>query len=551
MSLMNTSIATTSARRALLGVVLVLTACGGGAPSDPASPVITAQPADVSVLAGSSAAFRVTATGDSLTYQWQGSVDDGSTWSGISGATAASYSLSNVQLGDSGHLFRVLVTGGASTVTSASARLTVTATPLAPTITVQPASQTVTQPATATFTVVATGTELHYQWQLSLTGGESWDDIGDATAATYTTPATSAEANGTEFRVQVSNTIASVTSDAATLTIHAAPPTNEAPSFTVQPANQSVSIGSSATFTASVAGTPTPTLQWQRTDDGTTWNDIADATSDTYITASTIADDDGAQFRLVATSSEGTATSDTVVLTVTADIAPSFTTQPHSAQVAAGVAVTFTAVAEGTPTPTYLWQLSSDLGQTWVDLSNDTNPSYEAGPANRFSADSQFRVVASNTAGSAISDVVKVELVCPIAMTFASPDGGGHHLLFLHDNHGDFCPSVSSDTYDADTSIHTIEFKDVTTITNGWTLTIVYRGASEANPALLTVTYLHPYQDTSFGFIPFSCGGVLDCSDISVDLDNHLITFDATALQGPSTGDGDQGIVSWFGTLSY
>jgi len=51
-----------------------------------------------------------------------------------------------------------------------------------------------TQPDTATFSVAATGTaELHYQWQLSLDGGASWDDISGANAATYTTPATSAD----------------------------------------------------------------------------------------------------------------------------------------------------------------------------------------------------------------------------------------------------------------------------------------------------------------------------------------------------------------------
>jgi hypothetical protein len=91
----------------------------------------------------------------------------------------------------------------------------------APSITTQPADQTVTVGQTATFTVVAGGTApLAYQWQKNTAA------ISGATAATYTTPVTAATDTGAKFAVVVSNSTGSVTSTAATLTVNPpAPPT--------------------------------------------------------------------------------------------------------------------------------------------------------------------------------------------------------------------------------------------------------------------------------------------------------------------------------------
>ncbi|MGB8654469.1 MAG: immunoglobulin domain-containing protein, partial [Candidatus Acidiferrales bacterium] len=76
---------------------------------------------------------------------------------------------------------------------------------VAPAITTQPASQTVTAGQTATFSVVATGTSpLAYQWQ------KASANISGATSASYTTPATTSADNGAKFDVVVSNAAGSV-----------------------------------------------------------------------------------------------------------------------------------------------------------------------------------------------------------------------------------------------------------------------------------------------------------------------------------------------------
>lgn len=104
------------------------------------------------------------------------------------------------------------VTGtNAAGSTTATVSITVVA---APVITTHPVSTAVVPPATASFTVAATGSgTLTYQWERNGT------IIPGATAATYVTPATSGSDIGSAYRVVVSDAFGGmVTSNAATLT---------------------------------------------------------------------------------------------------------------------------------------------------------------------------------------------------------------------------------------------------------------------------------------------------------------------------------------------
>src|SRR5260370_167271 len=214
----------------------------GTATAGSAAPTITTQPANQTVTAGQTATFTVTAAGTApLTYQWQKNGVN------IAGATSSSYTTPATTTSDSGSTFGVVVTNTAGTVTSASATLTVNAAPVAPTITTQPANQTVTAGQTATFTVTAAGTApLTYQWQKNAV------NIAGATSSSYTTPATTTSDSGSTFDVVVSNTVGTVTSASATLTVNPAP---VAPTVTTQPANQTVTAGQTATVTVTAAGT--------------------------------------------------------------------------------------------------------------------------------------------------------------------------------------------------------------------------------------------------------------------------------------------------------
>ena len=63
------------------------------------------------------------------------------------------------------------------------------------------------------------------------------------------------EADGTSYRVVISNSVGSVTSKVVLLGVK---PLLEAPHFTTSPTSVSVVVGSAATFNAVAAGTPAP-----------------------------------------------------------------------------------------------------------------------------------------------------------------------------------------------------------------------------------------------------------------------------------------------------
>lgn len=98
---------------------------------------------------------------------------------------------------------------------------------VAPSITSQPASQSVPAGQSATFSVVATGSNpLSFQWRKNGT------NIAGAISSSYTTPSTTSADNGAKFDVVVRNHQGSITSNSATLTV-----TSTAPAVRVTPSS--------------------------------------------------------------------------------------------------------------------------------------------------------------------------------------------------------------------------------------------------------------------------------------------------------------------------
>ena len=93
----------------------------------------------------------------------------------------------------------------------------------APAITTQPTSQTVKEDEPAAFTVTASGSDLTYQWQQSTDSGITWTNIGGATSKTYTISNAAPDWDGRQYRCVVTNSVGSVTSSAATLTVQENP----------------------------------------------------------------------------------------------------------------------------------------------------------------------------------------------------------------------------------------------------------------------------------------------------------------------------------------
>ena len=134
----------------------------------------------------------------------------------------------------------------------------------APTISTQPQDVTVTEGATVTFTVTATGENLSYQWQQSTDSGSDWTNVGSATSSnTYTIDNTTTSMSGYQYRCVVSNSAGEVTSDAVTLTVNKA--TVPVSSVTLNKNVLSLVEGASETLTATVQPT-------DATNKGVTWS---------------------------------------------------------------------------------------------------------------------------------------------------------------------------------------------------------------------------------------------------------------------------------------
>jgi hypothetical protein len=261
-------------------------------------PGFAIQPASQTVTVGQPAVFSVTATGTGpFAYQWQKNSAN------ITGATSSAYTTPATVSGDTGATFRVAVTNSAGTAMSNPATLIVDPAPVAPSITTQPAGQTVTAGQTAAFSVVAAGTApLTYQWQ------KNNANISGATSASYTTPATVSGDSGATFRVLVTNSVKSITSNSATLAVN---PATVGPSITTQPVGQTVTVGQPATFSVVAAGTAPLTYQWQKNN-----VNISGAASASYTTPATVSGDSGATFRVIVTNPVTSITSNPATLIV-------------------------------------------------------------------------------------------------------------------------------------------------------------------------------------------------------------------------------------------
>ena len=172
-------------------------------------PTISTQPVSQTVFVGTNVTFTVVASGSGLTYQWRKNGVN------IPGATGTSFTITGVAVADAGN-YDVIVTGTCPpAVTSNIAVLTVNSV----TITTQPISQSVCTGSNVTFSVVANGVNLTYQWQVS-TGGGPFTNITGATGSALTLNAVTVSLSGNQYRCAVSGLL---NSSIATLTVNPLP----------------------------------------------------------------------------------------------------------------------------------------------------------------------------------------------------------------------------------------------------------------------------------------------------------------------------------------
>ncbi len=154
----------------------VFTNSVGPTASDPATltlesvPVISAQPANVSVITGQTATFVAAATGlPAPTVQWEVSTNGGTTFTAIAGATSPTYSLTTA-LADNGHQYEADFTNPAGSTLTDPATLTVLPIPpLTITTASLPAGSVYQKSLGNTYsgTLAASGGHPPYKWSIA------------------------------------------------------------------------------------------------------------------------------------------------------------------------------------------------------------------------------------------------------------------------------------------------------------------------------------------------------------------------------------------------
>ncbi len=327
--------------------------------NNPVAIAAAGQPANVVALIGDPASFTVTATGTGLTYQWQ--INDSTGWVDIVGATAATYSMATTTLDQNNYQFHCIVSGTApcTPVTSNAANLGVGTV----SIVSQPAAQTICSNNTATFSVVAGGDILSYQWQYS-TNGTVWTDLlsADATTASITLSGLTAANSLAQYHCVLN--AGQITSNPALLTV------SDAIVMGTQPTSQTVcSTATSVTFTAAATGTGL-TYQWQMSTNGASWTNVTGATATTYTIANPTIALNGRQYKVIVTgvSPCSTVISDVATLTVTG-----VTVSTSAATICVGAPITLSAVYTGAPgTTTSTWACATNGSGATTAVSGDS-----------------------------------------------------------------------------------------------------------------------------------------------------------------------------------
>ncbi len=283
-----------------------------------------------------------------------------------------------------------------------------------PAIEEQPKAETVTAPAGASFTVTegaipAGCLAATIQWQVSTNKGGTWSNVSGATSATLQINPTSTSESENEYRAELSNAnVASpIDSSAATLTVEP-PPCSASPSIETQPANQTVTAPGGASFTvtegAIPAGCLAATIQWQvSTNKGGTWSNVSGATSATLQINPTSTSESGYEYRALLTNAAGPTNSSAATLTVNpapCSAAPLIETGPADQTVVAPGEASFTvtegAIPAGCLAATIQWQVSTNKGGTWSNVSGATSATLSINPTSTSESGYEYRAELSN-----------------------------------------------------------------------------------------------------------------------------------------------------------
>ncbi len=241
---------------------------------------VTAQPVNTSVCLNGNTSFSVTASGTSLTYQWQVSTNAGTSFTNIAAATGSTLNITGVTAGMNNNQYRAVVFSCGPIGTNSNAATLSITNPAS--FTTAPASVTICPGNNASFSVVVNGSNLSYQWQLSNNAGVSFSNIPGAINATLNLSGVSLSANGFQYRVVINGTCTvDLASPAAVLNV------NTPVTISSHPASVTACVGTSTSFSVAATGTAL-TYQWQLSVNGGAFINLSNSSIYSGVTSSSL-----------------------------------------------------------------------------------------------------------------------------------------------------------------------------------------------------------------------------------------------------------------------
>ncbi len=369
------------------------------------------------------------------TYQWQQSLDGGTTWTNIGGATGINYDPGNLLVST---MFKRNDTDPCGTVPTNNISIIVYGQFLAGVTTggTSPICNGVFGGALTSTAGSGGAPGTTYQWQLSTDAGVTWNDILGQTALTLNIGALT---QSSSFRLKFINpSCGAIYGNVTSFTVYAI-----FSAGTVTGGNTPMCYNTNAgilTSTAPTGGALGTTLQWESSNDGITYIDIVGQTTLTTNLGNLT---QTMWYRLRYTNPCGITYSNVSNIVVYAQFVAGTISLVGLTPICNATdpgSFNGTAAAGGAPGTTYQWQQSVDGGTTWTNVLGATLATYD--PAN-LTITTMFRRQDVNSCLTLLTNIITItvypafnpgvigvaQTICwgstPNSLNFTTPPSGG------------------------------------------------------------------------------------------------------------------------------
>ena len=305
---------------------------------------------------------------------------------------------------------RAFTTTGSITTTAITAIMPPGCASGPPTISTQPIDQIVCADSSVSFSVIAHGTSLTYQWRKGNINLVNGGHISGANAAILTI-----DPAGISDTSSFYNVIVRGSGSPNDTSVYASLLINVAANITTAPGNKIICAGRQVSF--SVLATGAVSYQWRK---GTlnliNGSKISGATTATLTIDSVTVSDAALNYNVIINGTCGNDTSGNVSLVV--NTAPSITTPPTNKTTCAGSSTSFSVAAAGTGL-TYQWRKGTINITNTGNTSGATSATLMINPVNISNAATNYNVIITGTCGNDTSG--NVSLIVNTAPSITTP----------------------------------------------------------------------------------------------------------------------------------